>query len=100
VECVRPPPVAIIVRGWLPLAALGLVDTVSVVLLEPTTDVGLNEALVRAGNPLTLNFTVAENGPRAVVVTVYVVFAFPLTVRVLGDAEREKSATTSVTCVE
>ena len=35
---------------------------VNVVLPEPTTDVGLNEAPVRADNPLTLNFTVARVG--------------------------------------
>ena len=64
----------------MPIAALGLIDIVNVVLPEPTTDVGLNEALVRAGNPLTLKLMVAENGPRAVTVTVYVVFEFLLTV--------------------
>jgi len=53
-----------------PFGAFGLADIVSVVLPEPTTDVGLNEALVRAGDPLALKLTVAVNGPRAVNVTV------------------------------
>jgi hypothetical protein len=56
------------------VGAFGLDDIVSVVLPEPTMDVGLNEALVRAGNPFTLNCTVAENGPRAATATEYVVF--------------------------
>ena len=66
-------------------------------LPEPTTDVGLNKAVVRVGNPLRLKFTLAEKDPRAVTVTVYVVFAFPCTARLLGEATIEKSATVSVT---
>ena len=58
----------------MPVAALGLIDMVSVVFPEPATDVGLNEALVRAGNPLTVKLTAAENGPIAVTDTVKVVF--------------------------
>ena len=73
---------------------------VSVELPEPATDVGLKDALVRRGNPVTLKFTVAENGPKAVMVTVYVVFEPRLTVWLLGEAEMVKSATTRVTCVE
>jgi hypothetical protein len=57
-----------------------LVDIVSVVFPEPATDGGLNEALVRAGSPLTLKLTMAENGPRAVTVTVYFAFEFLLAV--------------------
>jgi hypothetical protein len=63
-----------------PLRAFGLVDIVSVELPEPGTVVGLNAALVLAGNPLTLNVAVAVNGPRAEIVTVNVVLDFLLTV--------------------
>ena len=58
----------------MPVAVLGLVDIVSVVLPEPAMDVGLNEELVRVGNPLTVKLTAAENGPIAVTDTVKVVF--------------------------
>ena len=75
-------------------------EIVRVELPEPATDVGLNELLVRAGNPLTLKFTVPENGPEAVIETVYVPLEPRLIVRVDGEAEMLKSATTSVTCVE
>ena len=64
----------------MPLGALCLADTVSVELPEPGTVAGLNDELVRAGNPVTLNVTVAENGPSAETVAVYVVFEFALTV--------------------
>jgi len=63
-----------------PVAVFGLVDIVSVVLPEPATDVGVNEELVRVGNPLTLKLTTAENGPSAVTDTVKVVLDPPLTV--------------------
>jgi hypothetical protein len=53
---------------------------VNVELPEPGTLPGLNDALVRDGNPLTLNFTVEENGPRADTVTVYAVVELLLTV--------------------
>jgi hypothetical protein len=49
-------------------------------LPEPGTLLGLNDALVRAGNPLTLNVTVAWKGPRAVTATAYVAFEFFVTV--------------------
>jgi hypothetical protein len=80
VECVKPPPVAVTVRGYVPLGALVLGDIDNVDLPEPGTVAGLNDALVRAGNPVTLNFTLAENGPRAETVTVYVVLEFLVTV--------------------
>jgi hypothetical protein len=68
------------VRGYVPVAVLGLVDIFSVVLPVPATDVGLNEELVRVGNPLTLKPVTAEYGPRAVTDTVKLVFEPPLTV--------------------
>jgi hypothetical protein len=63
---------------------------------EPTTDARLNEAPVLAGNPFTLKFTVPAKDPKAVTITVYVVCDLPVTVRVLGEAPIEKSATLSV----
>ena len=47
-----------------------MVDIVSVVLPDPATDVGVNEELVRVGDPLTLKLTAAENGPSALTDTV------------------------------
>jgi len=67
---------------------------------EPVTAVGLKEELVAAGNPVTLKLTVAGNGPSGAMVTLYVVLERLLTVRLFGETEMEKSATTSVTCVE
>jgi hypothetical protein len=57
-----------------------LANIVSVEVPAPGTLPGLNDALVRAGNPLMLNVTTEENGPRAETVTLYVVFEFVLRV--------------------
>jgi len=75
-----PPPVALIVRGKVPVGALGLTDNVSLVVPELTTEDGLNEAVTRFGNPLMLKFIDPENEPTAVTVTVYVSLVFPLAV--------------------
>ena len=64
----------------MPLGALAPGDIVSVDWPEPWTVVGLNDALVCAGNPDTVNPIKAVNGPRAEVVTLYVVLEFLLTV--------------------
>jgi hypothetical protein len=72
--------VALTISGKVLLGALALADIVSVEVPLPGTLTGLNDALVRAGNPLMLNLTVEENGPRAETVTLYVVFEFALTV--------------------
>jgi hypothetical protein len=79
-ECVRPPPAAEIVSGYVPIDAGFFTDTVSVELPELMTDVGLNDALVRGGNPVKLKLTVPENGPEGVIVTLYVVCEPLLTV--------------------
>ena len=81
----------------MPFGVLGFADIVKVVVPEPGTDVGENEEFARAGSPLTLKVTAAENGPNAATETVKVVFEFPLTVRLLGDAETEKSDTSKET---
>jgi hypothetical protein len=82
-----------------PLGAFPLADIVSVELPFPGTLPGLKDELVRAGNPLTLNVVVAENGPKAEMVTVYVVFELLAAVSVwlLGETEIEKSATVRFT---
>jgi hypothetical protein len=64
------PLVPVIVRTKLPLAAFFGAVTVSVELPDPDTDAGLNEALARAGTPLTLKATLPVNPFRAAMVTV------------------------------
>lgn len=44
-------------------------ETVSADVPEPATDVGLNEALVRGGNPVTAKFTVPAKGPSGAMAT-------------------------------
>jgi hypothetical protein len=51
--------------------AFVLIDIVRVELPEPETLAGANDALVRAGKPLTLSATVPVNDPRSETVTVY-----------------------------
>jgi hypothetical protein len=72
-ECVSPPPAAEIVSGYVPVDAGFFTETVRVELPELTTDAGLNDAFVRVGKPAKLKFTVLENGPEGVIVTVYFV---------------------------
>jgi len=62
-----------------PVGALRFGDIVRVEVPEPATDVGLNEELVRRGNPLTLKLTEAVNAPNGVIVTAYVVLEFRVT---------------------
>lgn len=83
----------------MPFGAFPLADIASVELPFPGTLTGLNDALVRAGKPPTLNVVVAENGPSAEMVTLYVAFELPVDVSVwlLGEAEIEKSATVRLT---
>lgn len=90
---------ALTVSGYVPLGALCLADIVSVEVPFPGTLPGLNDELVRAGNPLILNVVLAENGPRAEMVTVYVVFELPAAVSIwlFGETEIEKSATVRFT---
>jgi len=83
-----------------PVGAFGLADIVKVEVPEPVTEVGLNEELIRAGNPVTLKATLLENGPTGATVILYVVLERRRTVWPLGETEIEKSATTSVTWVE
>jgi hypothetical protein len=81
------------VKVYVPIGVFGFVVIVKVVVPEPVTEVGTNEELARAGNPLTRKVTGAENGPNAATDTVNVVDEFLPTVWLLGEAEREKSAT-------
>ena len=64
----------------MPVVAGRLTDTVSVEVPDPVKELGLNDAVVRLGNPVTLRFTVAENDPTGVIVTVYIVCEPLLTV--------------------
>ena len=77
----------------MPTGVFGFVVIVNVVVPEPATEVGTNEELARAGNPLTRKVTEPENGPNAATDTVNVVCEFLPTVWLLGEAEIEKSAT-------
>jgi hypothetical protein len=70
VECVRLPLVPVIVSVNVPVGVLERVEIVSLEVPEPVTDVGLNEALVREGKPLTLKLTVLLNPLMAEIVTV------------------------------
>lgn len=97
-ECVIPPPVAETVSTYVPVFAGFFTETVSVELPDPTTELGLNDALVRAGKPLTPKDTFAENGPDGEILTVYDPCEPRLTVWLLGETDIEKSATTRVTC--
>jgi hypothetical protein len=65
---------------YVPVGALRFGDIVRVEVPEPVTDVGLNEELVRGGNPLRLKLTEEGNGPNGVIVTPYVVLEFRVTV--------------------
>jgi hypothetical protein len=49
------------------------VDTLSVELPEPVTDVGLNVAVAPAGNPLAVKLTLPAKPFKAPALTVYVV---------------------------
>lgn len=69
-------------------------------LPEPVTDDGVKELLVRLGRPLNWKLTEEEKGPIAATVTMNLVEDLRLTVALKGEAVTEKSATTSVTCVE
>jgi len=75
-----PPPLPVTVRVYVPFGAFRFGDIVRVEVPEPATDVGLNEELVREGNPLTLKLTGEVNGPNGVIVTPYVVLEFGVTV--------------------
>ncbi len=104
-ECVRLPLVPVIVSVRVPVGVLDRVEIVSVEEPEPVTDVGLNDALVREGKPLTLKVTVPPNPLMAVTVTVVDVVPGCPTDSDVGDAEIEKSGglvevTTSFTVVE
>jgi hypothetical protein len=63
-----------------PVGAFSWGDIVRVEVPEPVTEVGLNEELVLAGNPVRLNVTVPTNGPNGVTVTPYAVLEPLLTI--------------------
>ena len=70
VEWVRPPPVPVIVSGWLPAVVLVLVVMLRVLVPEPLgNELGVNVALAPEGSPVALKFTVLAKPPDAVTVT-------------------------------
>jgi len=52
-----------------PVVAGRFTDSVSIEVPDPVKELGLNDALVRLGKPVTLRFTMPEN-PTDVIVTV------------------------------
>jgi hypothetical protein len=90
VVCDRLPLVPLIVSVNVPRGVLDFVETVIVELPEPVMEPGLNDAVARDGNPLTLRLTLPLNPLLGVTVTVYVVEFPRFTERVAGDAEIEK----------
>jgi hypothetical protein len=57
VECNSVPLVPVIVRVYVPIGIVVAVETVSVELPEPVTDVGLKIPVAPVGSPLTLRLT-------------------------------------------
>lgn len=95
------PLVPLIVRTNVPTEAFRFGVIVNVVDPDPVTVVGLNEADVRDGRPVTEKLTVPVKPFTGAIVTENVVDDFLATVREVGVTERVKSAegevTTSVT---
>jgi hypothetical protein len=94
VECTRLPLVPVTVSVYVPAGVAVLVVTDIVDDPEPVTEVGLNEALAPAGNPLPERLTVPPNPPDPVTVALYEVPVPAVTVCEAGAAETEKSPTT------
>jgi hypothetical protein len=89
VECVKPPPVPVMVSGYAPDFGF-FAGAVTVNVEVSAAGFGANDAVNRGGMPETVKFTLLENPPDRVIVTVYV--AFPAaTVCVAGLAASEKS---------
>jgi hypothetical protein len=55
---------------YIPAGVVVAVETVSVELPEPATDVGLKLAVARVGKPLTLKFTVLVKPFKALIAVV------------------------------
>ena len=79
------------VKPNVPVAAVAVVDTVSVELCPAVTEAGLNVALAPAGRPVAERFTGREAPAVAWVLTVYVVLEPWTTVRLDGVTLIEKS---------
>jgi hypothetical protein len=93
-EWVRPPPVPLMVIVRVPVDTVEKVSTVNTELPAFTTEVGLNVFVAADGAPLTVRFTVPVNPLNAVIVTVYVATPPTVIVRLVGEAEIEKSPLT------
>ena len=68
--CVSVPFVAVTVSGYVPVAVVPVVVTVSVEEPVPATDVGAKEPVAPVGNPLTLNVTLSVKPLLGVIVAV------------------------------
>jgi hypothetical protein len=101
-EWVSEPLVPVIVNVYVPVGVLATVETVSVVLPAPNTDVGLKLPLAPVGRPATLKLTLPLKPLLGVTVDVYVVPLPCTTLRDDGVVESEKSGavTISVTLFE
>jgi hypothetical protein len=98
-ECVRDPLVPVTVSVELPGGVLPVVLIVRVDVPEPVTDVGLNDAVAPAGNPLAPRVTAALNPFRAMTETVQVALPPGAIVCDEGATETEKSAVALTTRV-
>jgi hypothetical protein len=86
----RPPPVQVTVSEAGPRVAVLEAESMSV-LLVPVVEGGVKDAVTPAGNPETLQATLAVKPPVRVTVMVDVPLAPRLIERLGGDGEREKS---------
>ena len=89
VVCVMPPPVAVIVSAWVPVAAVDATLMVSVDEPEPgaAIDVGLKLAVTPAGSPETES-EIAELNPPETVVLIFEVPLWPCAIDTeVGEAE-------------
>ena len=84
------PLVPVIVSVRVPVDVLERVVIFKVDVPEPVTEVGVNVAVAREGNPLTLKLTLLLKPLAAVTVTVYEIELGRVTVCEPGDAEIEK----------
>jgi hypothetical protein len=67
IECDRLPLIPEMVSVYVPVGVVAAVETVSVELPEPATDVGLKLAVAPVGSPLTFRFTVSVKPFRALI---------------------------------
>jgi hypothetical protein len=69
VDFVTPPPVPVIVIGYVPLAAFLETDRLKCAVPDPVTDAGLKLDVTPLGTPVAESATAESNPPVAVTVT-------------------------------